>query len=360
MPLDSSIVLLPPNRVWRTYQGGRTLDQLAGNEHPTDTHFPEDWVASTTKAANPGREAILEGISQVSVEGHAYDWAELLARQPDHFLGVAHVARFGAQPQLLVKLLDPAIRLHFQVHPTSAFARKFLHAPSGKTEAYHILSVRDEVTDPAIYLGFHTPPSRADLRKWIETQDIAAIAAAMNRVPVKPGDTLLVPGGVPHAVGEGILLVEIQEPSDLVVRFEFERGGYLLPEASRFMQRGLEFCLDVFDSSPWTAERIATESMRPPIRRRSLGPDSVQDDLITALHTPCFTVRRSLINAPVRKSADSFYIVIVTAGSCEITVGGETHTLQRYDKFFVPAGLPILEIVPDPTCTLLECYPPVA
>ena len=47
---------LAPNRVWRTYPGGRTLDQIEGVRKPEDSHFPEDWLLSTTAARNVGRE----------------------------------------------------------------------------------------------------------------------------------------------------------------------------------------------------------------------------------------------------------------------------------------------------------------
>ena len=62
MAPHGKILRLPPNRVWRTYLGGRTLDQLASEVgghvpvpafSPADTHFPEDWIASTTRAINP-------------------------------------------------------------------------------------------------------------------------------------------------------------------------------------------------------------------------------------------------------------------------------------------------------------------
>jgi len=46
---------LLPNRVWRTYKGGAMLDQMQGKVGE-DTHFPEDWVGSATRAANMGRE----------------------------------------------------------------------------------------------------------------------------------------------------------------------------------------------------------------------------------------------------------------------------------------------------------------
>ncbi len=356
-PYRGKLAFLPSNRVWRTYTGGRTLDAWAGRPSAMDAHFPEDWIASTTRAVNAGRENILEGVSRVTLGGATHDFPTLLASDPEYFLGAAHTAKFGAQPHLLVKLLDPAIRLHIQAHPTADFARRFLNSPSGKTEAYHILGARPGVT-PYLYLGFQRPPSRDALRRMIATQDIAGLEACFDKIPVQPGDTYLVPGGVPHALGEGLLLVEIQEPSDLVVRCEFERGGYTLPESARFMNRGLEFCLDLFDYSAWPANRLAIEAACPPRRRRALGPDSFQDNLIGPERTPCFRVRQSQLRGAVTKAEDSCYLGIVTAGNCTITAGGETHQLKPYDKFFCPAGLGAVHFEPAPTTTLLECYPP--
>jgi mannose-6-phosphate isomerase len=366
------LLLLPPNRVWRTYQGGALLDRLAGAPAPADGHFPEDWIASVTVAKNAGREHILEGVSQVLVGGEPRDFRALLATDAEYFLGAAHVARYGADPMLLVKFLDPAIRLHFQAHPTATFAQRFLNSRSGKTEAYHVLAVRP--SDPSsllpspssssrqaagyIYLGFQRPPSRAELRRLIETQDIGTLEACFEKIPVAPGDTYIVPGGVPHALGEGVFLVEIQEPSDLVVRFEFERGGYVLPESARFMGRGLDFCLDVFDWSAWPRTRVAVEAACPPRRRRALGPDSHQDDLIGPERTPCFRVRKSYLRAPLAKVEDSCYIGIVTAGACTVATGGERHRLAQYAKFFSPAGLGPLHFEPEGACEILECYPP--
>ncbi|HWA27913.1 MAG TPA: class I mannose-6-phosphate isomerase [Lacunisphaera sp.] len=351
------LLLLPPNRVWRTYQGGRNLDDHAGVATPHDGHFPEDWVASTTRAINADREAMSEGISSVTVGGEVRDFAQLLASDPAYFLGTSHAGRFGPQPQLLVKLLDPSIRLHFQVHPTADFARCHLGAPSGKTEAYHILATRPEIAAHYLYLGFQRPPSRAALKRMIETQDIAGLEACFDKIPVRPGETYLVPGGVPHALGEGLLLVEVQEPSDLVVRFEFERGGYVLPESARFMGRGLDFCLDVFDYSAWPANRIAVEAVCPPRRRRPLGPDSYQDDLIGPERTACFRVRHSHVRGPVTKSEEAACIGVITEGACTVTAGGESHRLRRHDKYFCPAGLP-LQYAPAPDCQILECLPP--
>ena len=370
------LILLPPNRVWRTYPGGKILDQLAQVPSPADTHLAEDWIASTTRAVNRGREHIVEGISQVRVglDPNLHDFAQLLASDPEYFLGAEHVRKYGAQPQLLVKFLDSGTRLHFQVHPTREFAQQVLRAPSGKTEAYYVLGTRDSnpvprpsPLDPCppreasgyIYVGFQRPPAPAQLRDYILTQDIAAIEACFDRIAVRPGDTFIIPGGTPHALGAGVFMVEIQEPSDLVVRFEFERAGYLLPESARFMTRDVDFALTLFNFSPLTASELETRVRCRPRRIRDLGPGSYQDELIGPAQTNCFRVVKTHLAGPVFKDETSSVIAIVTSGAVIAEVGGDRHRLDIYEKMFLPAGLGPLRIAPlHGSAEILECLPP--
>lgn len=354
------LILLPPNRVWRTYPGGRTLDQLAQAPQPADTPLAEDWIASTTRAVNRGREHLAEGLSAVWVgrDPAPRDFAQLLASDPDYFLGAAHAQKFGSQPQLLVKFLDSGTRLHFQVHPTREFARRVLQAPSGKTEAYHVLATRAEVAEAFIYVGFQRPPTRARLRHLIETQDIAGIETCFDKIPVHPGDTFLIPGGTPHALGAGVFMVEIQEPSDLVVRFEFERAGSVLPESARFMGRDLGLALDMFNLAPLTAAALEARVRCRPRRLRELGPGSWQDELIGPAQTDCFRVTKTHLTVPVVKDANNFTIAIVTAGAVTVQAGGESHRLRTYDKAFFPAGLGPVQVIPEPAADILECHPP--
>jgi len=211
-----------------------------------------------------------------------------------------------------------------------------------------------------IYVGFQRPPSRVALRHMIETQDIAGLEACFDKIPVQPGDTFIIPGGTPHALGAGVFMVEIQEPSDLVVRFEFERAGYVLPDAARFMGRGLEFCLDVFNLAPLTAADLDVRVRCRPLRIRALGPSSYQDELIGANQTDCFRVLKSSLDGAVVKDETTCAIVIVTAGEVTLTAGGELHRLRTYDKVFLPAALGPVAFAPTPRAEILECLPPAA
>lgn len=369
---------LPPNRVWRTYPGGRTLEGLAGAARPVDSHLAEDWIASTTRAMNPPQatlSALDAGLGGVKPPGLSavrigasptlHNFPELLASDPEYFLGADHVKKYGAQPQVLVKYLDSGTRLHFQVHPTREFARRVLGAPSGKTEAYHVLSARSSSDTTSgedtgyIYVGFQRPPTPAQLREYIVTQNLAAIEACFDKIAVKPGDTFIIPGGTPHALGAGVFMVEIQEPSDLVIRFEFERAGFVLPESSRFMNRDVDFGLTVFNFEPLPAAELDRRVRCQPRRIRNLGSHSWQDELIGAAQTDCFRVAKTHLAEPVLKDETSATIAIVTAGSVTAEVGGEAHTLRTYDKVFLPAGLGPVKFTPHPHAEILECHPPL-
>ena len=83
---------LLPNRVWRTYLGGRILDGISGKSAPEDTHFPEDWLLSTTIARNPGREHLTtEGVSQVELDGEVMPLTAVIKKFPGEMLGAEHL-----------------------------------------------------------------------------------------------------------------------------------------------------------------------------------------------------------------------------------------------------------------------------
>jgi mannose-6-phosphate isomerase len=352
------MIELPQNRVWRSYQGGRILDQLAGKDDPRDSHYPEDWIGSVTVARNPDSQSRNEGVSTVRLNGAERLLPDLIAEDPVYFLGEDHVARFGTQPMVLVKLLDSAVRLQLQVHPTAEFAQAHLDSSSGKAEAYYILGVRKDVDEAFVYLGFQRPPDREEFKRCVEEQDMETMESYFDRIRVKPGDVLFIRGGVPHAIGGGIFMVEIMEPSDLVVRFEFENAGYTLPESARFMNRDLDFCLDVFDFEAKPESLVRSDYMFEPQLETTYSETAHRYRLIDSDTTPCYRVKKSVIEGTVTREEDSFYIGVVTAGSCVLRTDEGAIKLDTFDKFFCPSGLGSYAIEADEEVQILECFPP--
>ena len=179
--------------------------------------------------------------------------------------------------------------------------------PRGKTEAYVILAIRDDVPKPYISAGFQRPPSRAQLKQWIEQQNIDAIEQCFDKIPVQVGDVFLIPGGWPNALGEGILMLEIIEPSDLAVRFEFERCGYIIPEAARFMKRDIDTALDVFNFQPVLTDQVDVEFCCTPQKLVSDEQNNLLEKLIGSEHTPFFSIKRAQVNGLFSRTNEAFF-----------------------------------------------------
>ena len=351
------ILRLPPNRVWRTYSGGLMLDRMEGRVSPADGTFPEDWLGSTVRAVNPNRDAKDEGLARVIFSGGEAVLADLVAADAEYFLGAQHVSRFGINPMVLVKYLDSAVRLPFQVHPTVEFSRRHLNAECGKTEAYYILSTRPEMAEPYICLGFQHPPTRQELRRMIVEQDIVAMENCFDKIRVQPGDVYVVPGGLPHAIGGGVLMVEVMEPTDFVARVEFNVAGRIIPESARFMGRDVDFVLDLFSFQPLPVSAVQTHWRCQP---RTLEKNSTmqREALVDARLTDRFNVLRTTLAGRSEWQSKGFTILLVVEGFCTVATAHEEIQLKQFDRIIVPHGMKSLEIIAPERAVLLECLPP--
>ncbi len=136
---------------------------------------------------------------------------QLMEERGEELLGQARVAQAPRFP-LLIKLLDARERLSIQVHPDDADAERWAPAEGGKTEAWVILEA-----DPTsiILLGLKPGVDKAMLAR-----ELAAGTAelCLRRHEPKPGECYLVPAGAVHALGGGLLLLEVQQTSDATFR----------------------------------------------------------------------------------------------------------------------------------------------
>lgn len=334
------IIPLAPNRVRRNYLGGKVLDKWSSRPSPRDDNRPEDWMASTTPARNPGMPEIAnEGLSTVDLgHGQSVLWRDLLDAEAEFYLGV-HAERFRRYGALfLAKLLDSSVRLHFQGHPTAEFSRRHLDSPWGKFETYVILSTRADVS-PHLFVGFQHSPGAENWRRIILEQDKSAMVACFEPIPVTVGDVWKVPGGIPHALGPGLFVLEVMEPSDWVVRCEFELHGITVPPEARFMGLDPNLALQIFDH---TNDSVSAAREKFCVRPRPglSGEGFTSETLIDGRDTPCFRIERWRVTEKARlPTSDRFGLWIVVAGAGHVKSPNAPLALCCGDKFLSAAAL---------------------
>lgn len=343
-------------RAWRTYQGGMLLDRRAGKQDAVDTNFPEEWMFSTVRAANAGREAIVEGLCTLT------DYPELTLKRciemyPNEMLGKQHAVVWGSQLGVLMKQIDSAERLTIQVHPNNEMAQRLFGSSFGKTECWHILSVRDDTPEPpCLYLGFREGITRAAWEACFHAQNYEGMLSMLHRFPVKPGETYLVCGGVPHAIGAGCMLVEIQEPTDYTIRVEtVTPSGQKIAPMQCHQGLGFETMFDCF-----LYEGLSFAQTK---RRWCLPPRAEQNacTLVGYDDTPCFKMQKIEVSQPMLFSAESvYYCLYVLSGEAALTTDAQTVCLSQNTELFISAACRDFSISPQngQSVTLLKIHGP--
>jgi mannose-6-phosphate isomerase len=296
-----TVISLPANQPETFYRGAGRIAAFRSGSALDDR--PEDWVGSTTTRfglAPSGLTSLPDGRLL----------ADAVAADPAYWVGPGRT-----DTGVLVKLLDAGQRLPLHVHPDRRFANAHLASPYGKTEAWVIVSAEP---DAYVHLGFARDVEAAELAGWVAGQKIDEMLAATNRIPVHAGEAVLCPAGVPHAIGSGVFLVEVQEPTDFSVLLEYE-GFALDGPADGHLKLGYDLALECVDRRRWTPERVA--ELRG------------TDRLLPSAADPFFVVDR--VRAQDRLEA-GFSVLVVTAGVGTLTGAHDNLTVRRGDTLVVP------------------------
>ncbi|MFG1707796.1 class I mannose-6-phosphate isomerase [Nonomuraea sp. M3C6] len=326
------LVLGPNQPPERFYLGGEKIARFRGRE-AADPRTPEDWIGSVTTVF--GAETL--GLTRLP----GREWLrDAVARDPVAWLGPEHVGRFGDDPLLLVKLLDAGQRLPVHSHPGTAFARRHLGRAHGKAEAWLILE------GGTIHLGFESDLDRTTLDQWVRDQDVDSMLAAMNEVEVGPGDTIFVPAGVPHAIGAGVFLIELQEPEDLSVLMEWT-GFAVDGPAEGHLGLGFDLALSCVDRTATGADGL--------VRRRAMAaPGSV------LVHEADPFFRAELVRVDGHEVVEPGYgVLVVTGGEGSLAGSGQAPIpMHRGTTVLVPHAAGALSLTGR--LDLVRCLPPSA
>jgi len=194
------------NPVYKDYLwGGSRIPKVFDRDMPEGV-YAESWEISTHP---DGATTIANG----PLAGKTL--SDFLPEHKTALLGT-HVA--GDDFPLLIKLIDARDKLSVQVHPNDGNAAAVDGDP--KTEMWYFL---EGDADAQIYCGLKPGIGKAE---FLQAMDNKTFADILQSIPAQPGEAVFVPGGRVHAIGEGCLVLEIQQNSNTTYRiYDWDRVG---------------------------------------------------------------------------------------------------------------------------------------
>lgn len=295
--------LLPPIKdyIW----GGTRLREEYGKRSDAG-RLAESWELSCHK---DGQSIIADG--EYSGKTLSY----YIAENPSA-LGT-DCGKFKDFP-VLIKLIDARDKLSVQVHPDDSYAQR-VEGEYGKTEMWYIIDCEEGAE---LIYGFRRKLTKDEFRRAIEKN---SLLDEVKRVKVKKGDVFFIEPGTLHAIGEGILIAEIQQNSNTTYRvYDYGRTG----ADGNPRELHIEKALDVTKLSP----------ARPCKLQKSVELDGRTVQLLADCEY--FTVSKHEIKAQSRLCADtrSFNHVLVIDGEGALVSDNSRIALKKGSSVFVPAG----------------------
>ena len=335
------------NRVFRVYLGGLLMHDFFGDEE-CDGNYPEEWIASSVKALNKGNGDNKKGISKI--KGHELYFDQLINEYKKEMLGDRD--NLG----ILVKVLDSAIRLPIQVHPDKAFSKRYFKSEYGKAEMWLVLDTRG---DSSIYFGFRNKTNKEEFLRAIRQSclDKDSLANMLNKIPVKRGDVIFIPPRIVHAIGEGCLILEIQEPTDYTIQPESFCGDYLLNDFEKYLGLDENIALECFDYSVYGKETINKGFKTPNIIRKDKNVTT--EDLFGSENVRYFSVLRHVLNKGHLNNLNGPAVYIVIEGEGLLRKDDYKKQIKKGDYFFISNLINHrCSIETNNSIVLIECSPP--
>ncbi|KAG5951133.1 hypothetical protein E4U53_003716 [Claviceps sorghi] len=289
-------ILLPANRPEsRIFAGGARLSAFRSSSADYSSNQGEDWVASTTCCFGTA------SLGHTRLPGGPL-LHEAVAAEPEKWLGPRHTAKYGVDTKILVKLLDADQRLPVHAHPHVDWAKQHLGRTHGKAEAWYIL------TPGSVWLGLTEDVDRDELLALVESGRGAELLSRMHRLDVQPHQTVYVPPGTLHAIGEGVMVVEVQEPEDMSILCEWA-GFNVDGKKDGHLGLGFPVALTGVD----TRGRTREQAERCWVTRQADATDGVfaRDSL------EYFRLERLAVQGPAA-AQEGFAVVIVLEGDVSL------------------------------------------
>ena len=297
-------------KIW----GGRDFEKFRDNL--PDGNVGESWDI----ACHPnGTGTVANG----NFKGIKFD--ELISKYGQNLVG--NKVSLGKLP-LLVKLINSKEKLSVQVHPGNEYAAKY-EGDYGKTEAWYVIDAKPGST---LIVGTKDC-SKEEFEVAVKS---GKLEGYLNEINVKKGDCFLINSGLIHAIGEGVIIAEIQQNSDVTYRvYDYERPREI----------HLEKALDVINFD------LKCQNLK--------GSDQKFDGYNRALlcKNEYFAIEKLTINVQMKDTSceEKFNILTCVDGEGVIEGNGFLEKIKLGDSYFIPATLGSYEIKGQ--VTVIKSYP---
>jgi mannose-6-phosphate isomerase len=188
-------------RIW----GGQRLREVFGKDLPASVRIGESWELVDL----PDDKSVIANGELAGLTLHS-----VIEQYPKEITGDED---FSLPFPLLIKILDAEDVLSVQVHPDPETCRR-MGKGEPKTECWYIISAEPGAV---IYKGLKKGVTK---ERFAEAIEKGTVAETLVKVPVSAGECHFLPAGTAHSIGPGLLIAEIQTPSDTTYRvFDFNR-----------------------------------------------------------------------------------------------------------------------------------------
>lgn len=319
-PLKFETVL--KEKVW----GGNALVSRFNKKATGSHHIGESWELSSVADYQ-------SVISNGFLAGNNIE--ELIEVYMGDITGDSVFEKFGNEFPLLIKFIEAQEDLSIQVHPNDNLAKK-RHQAYGKTEMWYILERKDGAK---IYTGFKEGVTREIYEEAVRNGGIEDL---MNVESVDPGDTFFTPAGRVHAIGAGIVLVEIQQTSDITYRiYDWNRKS----TGKEKRELHTDLALDAIDFKQTGRNKIRMEP--------------VLNKTVNLVNCEYFNTNILSLNKAIDKeyySNDSFVVYICVDGEFSIRWDGNSENVTKGETVLLPAMIKEVTLKPIKEARLLEVY----
>lgn len=309
--------------------GGRRLAELFDKPLPGDDPIGESWeLVSLPDNESPVASGPLEGKTL----------GELTAAWGKDLIGSAPLIddRFP----LLIKFLDAQDHLSVQVHPKPGADDPEGWKPGIKHEAWYVLA---SAPGSEMFIGLQPHVGPKDVEKAANSPKFVDL---LKRFPVKPGDCFYLPSGTVHALGKGIVVAEVQTPSDITYRvYDWDRGGLDGKPRELHIQESI-------DNARYDVKESELVQLPTPIHGSFM-------QMTRKAECQRFTIDKASFPAPstfnVRNpDGDEMIIWMVLEGAGKLTLHDETCAFKQGDTVLIPAKHDGLTFETTTTGELLE------